>query len=113
MNAEMKDKLLDISYAVTEIERFFDETPKDFEVYHNEPSEIKRSVETHIETIADALKDIFQMQPNIQLSNAQKIIETEDKIIYDHNSVSDEMIWSIIINYLETLKAEVQQILQQ
>ena len=41
------------------------------------------------------------------------IFEAENKIMYDHNSVTDEMIWSIIINYLETLKVEVDQILQQ
>ena len=113
MDTEIKNSLLDIEYAIIEIERFFDETNKDFEVYSNEDPEVKHSVETHIETIADALKDILQKQPGITLSNAQKIIDTQNSIVNDHQTVTDEMIWSIVINHLETLKAEVEKLINE
>lgn len=111
MDTEIKSSLYDIQSAITEVERFFDETEKDFTVYQNEDPEIKHSVETHIETIGDALKDVLQKDPSIQLPVAAKILDAQNRIQNDHNAVTDEMVWSIVINYLETLKADVERLL--
>jgi uncharacterized protein with HEPN domain len=113
MNNEIKTNLYDIQNAIIEIERFFDETEKDFTVYQNEDPEIKHSVETHIETIGEALKDVLQKNPGIQLPVATKILDAQNRIHNDHNAVTDEMIWSIVINHLETLKGDVQQLLKE
>ena len=113
MDTEIKTSLYDIQNAITEIERFFDETEKDFNVYQNEDPEMKHAVETHIETIGEALKDVLQKNPGIQLSVATKILDAQNRIHNDHNAVTDEMIWSIVINHLETLKADVEKLLNE
>ncbi|CAN5729974.1 hypothetical protein BH10BAC2_BH10BAC2_15870 [soil metagenome] len=111
MDTEIKASLHDILNAITEVERFFDDTANDFAVYQNEDPEIKHSVEAHIETIGDALKAILQKDPAIQLPDATKILDAQNLIHNDHNAVTDEMVWSIVINYLETLKIDVGRLL--
>ena len=112
MDTEIKTALYDIQNAIIEIERFFDDTEKDFDVYKQEDPEIKHSVETHIETIGEALANILQKKDTgIELSVAKKIVDAQNRIHNDHNAVTDEMIWSIVINYLETLKGEVEKLL--
>jgi uncharacterized protein with HEPN domain len=111
MDTEIKSSLYDIQNTITEIERFFDDTANDFSVYQNENPEIKHSVETHIETIGDALRAILQKDPAIQLPVATKILDAQNRIHNDHNAVTDEMVWSIVINYLETLKIDVEKLL--
>jgi uncharacterized protein with HEPN domain len=111
MDTEIKAGLHDILNTITEVERFFDETEKDFTVYQNEDPQMKHAVETHIETIGEALKDVLQKKPSIQLPVAAKILDAQSRIHNEHNAVTDEMIWSIVINYLETLKVDVQKLL--
>ena len=113
MDNEIKTRFYDILSAITEIERFFDETMHDFAAYQREDPEIKHSVETHIETVGEALAYIIQEDPGIQLSVATKILDAKNRIHNDHNAVTDEMIWSIVINYLETLKSEVEKLFQK
>jgi uncharacterized protein with HEPN domain len=113
MDDEIKSRLYDILNAITEIERFFDETAQTFAVYHQEDPEIKHSVEAHIETVGEALAYIIQKDPGIQISVATKILDTKNRIHNDHNAVTDEMIWSIVVNYLEALKIEVVKILNE
>ena len=113
MDIEIKNGLYDIQNAIIEIERFFDDTEKDFDVYKQEDPEIKHSVEAHIETIGEALTYILQKDPGIELSGAKEILDAQNRIHNDHNAVTDEMIWSIVINYLETLKSEVEKLLNE
>jgi uncharacterized protein with HEPN domain len=111
MDNEIKSRLYDILNAITEIERFFDETTQDFTTYQQEDHEIKHSVEAHIETVGEALTYIIQKDPGIQISVATKILDAKNRIPNDHNAVTDEMIWSIVVNYLEALKIEVDRML--
>ena len=113
MDIEIKNGLYDIQNAIIEIERFFDDTENDFDVYKQEDPEIKHSVEAHIETVGEALTYIIQKDPGIQISVATKILDAKNRIHNDHNAVTDEMIWSIVVNYLEALKVEVDEILKK
>jgi uncharacterized protein with HEPN domain len=47
----------------------------------------------------------------MNLSNAQKIVDTRNRIIHGYDTVSDELIWSIVVSHLPILKAEVAAIL--
>jgi len=44
---------------------------------------------------------------NFKLENAQKIIGTQNRIIHGYDKISDDLIWSIVINHLPKLKAEI------
>ena len=110
MEIEVRSWLYDISKAISEIDTFFDGLPKSFSNYQTD-LRTRRAVERNIEIIGEALNRILLKNPNIQITNARKIVDTRNRIIHGYDSVSDEIIWSIIIKYLPVLKSEVQVLL--
>ena len=71
----------------------------------------RRAVERNIEIIGEATNRILQKDEATELSNSRKIVDTRNRIIHGYDHVSDEIIWSIVINYLPILKIEVQKLL--
>ncbi len=107
MNREIKTWLFDIISAITEIDSFFEEEKKVFEIYSKD-IKTKRAVERNIEIIGEAVKRIIDKDGKINLTNAQKIVDTRNRIIHGYDTVSDDVIWGIIINHLPKLKKEVE-----
>jgi uncharacterized protein with HEPN domain len=50
--------------------------------------------------------------PAIVISNARKIVDTRNRIIHGYDSVSDEIIWGIVINHIPILQVEVQRLFE-
>jgi len=50
---------------------------------------------------------ILEKDRNFELTNARKIVDTRNRIIHGYDSISDDVIWGIIINHLPKLKVEV------
>ena len=48
---------------------------------------------------------------SFKLSNARKIVNTRNRIIHGYDSVSDEIIWSIVVTHLPILKKEAEDFL--
>ncbi len=67
----------------------------------------KRAVERNLEIIGEAMKRILEKDKNFELTNARKIVGTRNRIIHGYDTISDDVIWSIIINHLPKLKQEV------
>lgn len=110
MNIEIKTWLYDILKAIEEIESFFIDIPKDFLVYqHN--LKTKRAVERNIEIIGEAMNRIMNLDDKINLSNSRKIVDTRNRIIHGYDSVSDDIIWGIVIRHLPILKTEIEKLL--
>jgi len=86
------------------------EAPKDFSNYEND-LRTRRAVERNIEIIGEALSRILSKNSKIHISNARKIVDTRNRIIHGYDSVSDEIIWGIVINHLPLLQSEVQTLL--
>lgn len=110
MEVEIRSWLFDISKAISEIDSFFADGSKTFSAYQND-LRTRRAVERNIEIIGEALNRILTKQPGIQISNSRRIVDTRNRIIHGYDSVSDEIIWSIIIKYLPVLGTEVQTLL--
>jgi uncharacterized protein with HEPN domain len=72
----------------------------------------KRAVERNIEIIGEAVNRILKKDKYFNLENAQKIIGTRNRIAHGYDKISDELIWSIVINNLPKLKDEVQNLLK-
>lgn len=110
MRNEIKTWLLDIQHSIKEINSFlpekmiFNEFQKDLKT--------KRAVERNIEIIGEAVKRILTIEPNFPVSNARKIVDTRNRIIHGYDSVSDDVIWAIIIIELPLLEKEVDEHLQ-
>ncbi len=110
MEIEIRTWLYDISNALTEIDSFFENGPKTFTAFQND-LRTRRAVERNIEIIGEALNRILTIQPHIRISNSRKIVDTRNRIIHGYDSVSDDMIWSIVIKYLPILDNEIQSLL--
>jgi len=70
-------------------------------------------VERNIEIIGEAMNRIVQKNSTIELSNSRKIVDTRNRIIHGYDSVSDDIIWTIIVSHLPTLKSEVEKLLNE
>ena len=110
METEIKPLLYDIMNAINEIESFFEDRPKDFTFYQND-LRTKRAVERNIEIVGEAMSRILNKDNSIQFSNARKIVDTRNRIIHGYDTVSDDMIWSIVIKHIPILHTEVQNLL--
>ena len=106
MDKDIQTWLYDILLSIDEIDSYFEPDKRFFEVYQND-IKTKRAVERDIEIIGEAVNRILKKDSKFQLDNAQKIIGTRNRIAHGYDNVSDDLIWSIIINHLPKLKEEI------
>jgi uncharacterized protein with HEPN domain len=109
MESEINVWLSDILLAIEEIESFLPEK-KIFEEFKND-IKTKRAVERNLEIIGEATQRIISVRPNVTISAARKIVDTRNRIIHGYDTVSDEIIWSIILRDLPVLKNEIVDLL--
>ena len=110
MDNDIKAWLYDILNAIVEIESFFDSAPKEFTKYQSD-LRTKRAVERNIEIIGEALSRILKHDESIVITNSRKIVDTRNRIIHGYDSVSDDVIWGIVIRHLPILQTEIQTLL--
>ena len=110
MDTKIKVWLYDILNAIVEIEGFFDPGEKTFEHYQSD-LRTRRAVERNIEIIGEALSRLLKFDESLAISNSRKIVDTRNRIIHGYDSVSDEVIWGIVVKHLPTLKQEVEALL--
>ena len=110
MDNEIKVWLFDILNAINEIESFFIDSPKLFEHYKND-LKTKRAIERNIEIIGEAMNRILKRDPSITIINSRQLVDTRNRIIHGYDSVSDEMIWGIVIKHLPMLHKEITHLL--
>ena len=106
MDSEIKTWLFDVLQSIAEIESYFEDKPKKFEDYSKD-IRTKRAIERDIEIIGEAINRILKKDKNFVIENAQKIIGTRNRIVHGYDKISDDLIWSIVINHLPKLKIEI------
>ncbi len=102
MENNIKVWLADIHNAIIEIYAFLPEK-KVFSEFRKD-LKTRRAVERNIEIIGEAMDRILEVEPDINILNARKIVDTRNRIIHGYESVSEEIIWAIIIRDLPNLK---------
>ena len=112
MDNEIKTWLFDILNSINEIESFFIDKSKIFEDYEQDIL-LKRAIERNIEIIGEAMNRILKKDAEIEISNSRKIVDTRNRIIHGYDSVSDDVVWGVVIKYLPILKNEVQAFLDK
>jgi uncharacterized protein with HEPN domain len=112
MDSEIKTWLFDILQSILEIESYFEGKPKRFEEYAKDVK-TRRAVERNFEIIGEAVNRILKKDVNFYIENAQKIIGTRNRIAHGYDKISDDLIWSIVINHLPKLKSEVTSLLSK
>lgn len=106
MDIEIKAWLYDILNAVIEIESFIEDLPEEFNAYQND-LKTRRAIERNLEIIGEALNRILKKSISVSITNARKIVDTRNRIVHGYDSLSDEMIWSIVLYEIPILKHEV------
>lgn len=108
MDEKILKSLYDIKIAINEIEEFFEKEDKSFSNY-SKSTLLKRGIERNLEIIGEAVNRILKENPEFQITNARRIIGLRNQIIHAYDSISDENIWSIVINHLPSLKIEIEE----
>ncbi len=107
MDERILKSLYDIKGAIDEIEGFLEKEPKTFHNYQNNLL-LKRGIERNLEIIGEAVNRILKENSIYEITNAKRIVGLRNQIIHNYDSVSHEYIWSIVINNLPKLKAEIE-----
>lgn len=109
MDKDTQVLLYDILKAIDEIENFLSDKPKEFENYKND-MRTKRAVERNLEIIGEAMSKVLKINKDIEISNSRKIVTLRNRIIHGYDTVSDEVIWGIVIKHLPVLKTEIENL---
>ena len=112
MDDEIKTWLYDILQSINEIDSYYDDKPRIFKDYITD-IKTKRAIERNLEIIGEAVNRILKKDKNVKLENAGKIVATRNRIIHGYDKISDDLIWSIVINHLPKLKTEVNGLLEE
>lgn len=106
MDDLIKKHLQDILTAIQEIESFFGDRPKLFDDFYSDLC-LRRAIERDIEIIGEAMNRISKTDRNIAITNSRKIVDARNYIIHGYDSLSADILWSMVINHLPKLKKEV------
>lgn len=110
MGNNIQSWLEDIMQAIIEIEEFL---PKKKNFYDFQKDlKGRRAIERNIGIIGEAINRILNVDSEIKITNARKIVDTRNRIIHGYDTVSEDIIWSIASKDLKILKQEVQKLLK-
>ena len=109
MQLELKTWAFDILKAIEEIEMFIKDT-SEFSLFQKD-IKTKRAIERNLEIIGEAMNRMLEFESQIKFTDSRKIVDTRNRIIHGYDSVSDEVIWSIVSINLQVLKREIKTFL--
>jgi len=112
MDRDIKTWLYDIILSIDEINSYYKDSPKIFEEYVSD-IKTKRAIERDLEIIGEAVNRILRKDRDFELKNAKQIIGTRNRIIHGYDAVSDDLIWSIVINHIPKLENEIRTLLNE
>ena len=113
MDERIRKWLIDILSSIEEIESFLLKIPVSFAAYQGNQL-LKRGIERNLEIIGEAMNRIISRDEGFveKIAEARNIIGLRNQIIHSYDNVSDENIWSILINHLPDLKMQVADLLK-
>jgi len=111
MKREIQKYLFDIFTSIESVEDYIGDN-KVFSEYQNNKL-LRRAVERELEIIGEAVSKILKLEPDIDIVNARRIVDTRNWVIHSYDKVDDVIIWGIVINHLPKLKDEVSELLHQ
>jgi uncharacterized protein with HEPN domain len=101
--------LKDIEQSIFEIYEFLP-NDRDFIAFQKD-LKTRKAVERNIEIIGEAMDRILKIDPNFNITDSRKIVDTRNRIIHGYDSVSDDVIWLIVNRYLPVLEQDIKKYL--
>ena len=100
--------LFDILESIQSIEEFLEGI--DFFQYQKNKM-ARRAVERELEIIGEAMNALLQIEKDIRITSAKRIIGMRNRVIHGYDKIDDGVIWGTIKKHLPILKKEVKEIL--
>lgn len=107
---DIKACLMDIEQSIIEINDFMP-VERNYFTFQND-IKTRKAVERNIEIIGEAMDRILKTDPDFQITDSRKIVDTRNRIIHGYDSVSADVIWLIVNRYLPILEIEVKALLK-
>lgn len=104
--------LQDILDAINELESFFTDYPKRFDMFEKDRLRIC-AVERKTEIMGEAINRIRKEDSNFVIPNAKEIINTRNRIIHGYDSVETEFLWGLVIRHIPKLKEDILRIISE
>jgi len=102
--------LQDVLDAINELESFFADFPKRFDLFEKDGLRIC-AVERKTEIMGEAINRIRKKDPTFEIPNAKEIINTRNRIIHGYDSVEKEFLWGLVLRHIPQLKKDVERII--
>jgi uncharacterized protein with HEPN domain len=102
--------LKDIEQAISEIWSFLPEKRNFLEFQKD--LKTRKAIERNIEIIGEAMNRILKENPDFPIEASRKIVDTRNRIIHGYDTVSEDILWLIIVNYLPNLEIQVKELLK-
>ena len=110
-NKNIKISLTDIERSISEI---FDFLPKERNFLEFQKDlKTRKAVERNIEIIGEAMSRILKIDPQFPIEVSRKIVDTRNRIIHGYDSISEDVLWLIIVNYLPKLEEQIKELLEK
>lgn len=111
MERSINKTLEDILNAILEIDSFFETRPRRYDVYLSDVC-LRRAVERNITIIGEAMNRLLKLAPDIEITAARRIVDTRNYVIHGYDSVTDDIMWGIVMRHLPMLKTEIEKLLK-
>jgi uncharacterized protein with HEPN domain len=112
MNHRALKYILDIESIISEIDAINRRVGNNFLTFSND-FVVKRAIERDLEIIGEAVRNLVEIEPTINLSSTKKIIGLRNIISHAYDSIDDELIWGIIQKDIPILKEEINALKQK
>ena len=110
MQDNIRKYLYDIEVAFDSINSYL-LGKKDYSFYQQD-KQLRRAIERELEIIGEAANKILQLDPEITIENARKIVDLRNWVIHGYDKVDDVIVWGIIVNHLPKLQEQVATLLK-
>lgn len=109
MDDRVKKYLFDVLESIETIGEYLGDD-KDFLKYEKNRM-LQDAVERNLEIIGEAVNRVLQIDPEVKIENARRIVDARNIIIHSYDSLDNAQIWAILINHLPKLKEDVTTLL--
>ncbi len=111
MSHRIEKYLYDIKESIDSIEEYLGDK-RDFFEYRNNKL-LRRGIERELEIIGEAINRILKINPDIEVTEARRIVDLRNWVIHGYDKVDDVIIWGIISRDIPKLKKQVKRLLEK
>ena len=107
----VKKYLYDVQQSVDSIFEYLGEKRNFFEYERNKL--LRRAEERELEIIGETVKHLLELDENICIDNARRIVDLRNFVIHGYDKVDNVIIWGILSKDLPKLKQQVDALMAE